>query len=87
MNLRNYNKVKGGCGLDHVLEAIRVHYEVYFDIYFEEHKKGKYKKLNENPYYKEIKAIIDSMNVIRKYLGWDPLRLSEEVSWRLEDGI
>lgn len=70
--------------MDHVLEAIQGHYEVYLDLFIDEHRKCQYKKLSDNPYYDEVKAIIDAMNVLRKYLGWDTIKLSEEVSWRLE---
>ncbi len=70
--------------MDHVLDAIRPHYEVTFDLFVKEHKKGKYKKLSDNPYYAELKALIDSMNILRKYLGWENLKLSDEVKWTLE---
>lgn len=70
--------------MDHVIEAMQPHYDVLLDWYIEEHQKGKYKKLSDNPYYDEVKALIDAMNILRKYLGWDSIKLSEEVSWRLE---
>jgi len=70
--------------MDHVIEAMQPHYDVLLDWYIEEHKKEKHKKLSDNVYYEEIKALIDAMNVLRKYLGWDTIKLSEEVSWRLE---
>lgn len=73
--------------MDHVLEGMQTHYEAYIEIFIEYHQKGKYKKLSENPFYDEVKAIIDAMNVLRKYLGWEPLKISEEINWRLEDGI
>jgi hypothetical protein len=73
--------------MDHVLEGMQTHYEVLLYWYIEEHKEGNYKKLSENPYYDEVKAIIGAMNVLRKFLGWEPLRLSEEVRVRLEDGV
>jgi len=71
--------------MDHVIEAMRPHYEVLLDWFIEEHKKGQYKKLSDNPYYEEIKALIDAMNILRKYLGWDSIKLSDEVKWRLEE--
>ena len=70
--------------MDHVIEAMYPHYDVLLDWYIKEHRKGQYKKLSDNPYYEEIKALIDAMNILRKYLGWDSIKLSEEVSWRLE---
>jgi len=56
---------------------------VLLDWFIEEHRKGNYKKLSDNPYYDEIKALIDSMNILRKYLGWDPIRLKDEVNFYL----
>jgi hypothetical protein len=73
--------------MDHVLEGMMTHYEVYLDLFIEEQKRGDYKKLSENPYYKELKAIIGAINVLRKFLGWELLKISEEVNWRLEDGV
>ena len=70
--------------MDHVLEGMQPHYEVLLDWFIEEHRKGQYKKLSDNPYYGEVKALIDAMNILRKYLGWETIKLSEEVSWRLE---
>jgi hypothetical protein len=72
--------------MDHILEGMQTHYEILMYWFIEEHKEGN-KKLSENSYYDEVKAIIDSMNCIRKYLKWEPLRLKEEVRWRLEDGV
>lgn len=65
--------------MDHVYNAIRSFYEVYLQEFLDCHKTGKYKKLDDNPCYKEVKSILDSMNIIRKHLGWETLKLSEEV--------
>ena len=70
--------------MDHVIEGMQPHYDVLLDWYIKEHRKGQYKKLSDNPYYGEVKALIDAMNILRKYLGWETIKLSEEVSWRLE---
>lgn len=71
--------------MDHVLNSIEVFYEVYLDEFIVEQKAKKYKKLSDNPYYTEIKTIIDSMNILRKYLGYDNIKLSEEVKMILGD--
>lgn len=65
--------------MDHVLNSIKAHYEPYLWEFMDYHKKGNYEKLSDNPIYKEIKTIIDAMNVIRKYLGYENIKLSEEV--------
>lgn len=28
--------------------------------------------------------VLDAMNILRKYLGWDSIKLSDEVKFRLE---
>lgn len=65
--------------MDHVYNSIEAFYEVYFDEFMEHHRTGKYKKLSDNPMYDEMKTLINSMNIIRKHLGWGTIKLSEEV--------
>jgi len=65
--------------MDHVLNSISSFYDVYLDEFMEYQREGKYKKLSDNPMYGEVKAIIDAMNILRKYLGWETIKLSEEV--------
>lgn len=69
--------------IDHVLDAIRPHYEVTWDWFMEEQRTGKHKKFSDNPYYDEVKALIDAMNILRKYLGWDKITLKKEVEFYL----
>ena len=71
--------------MDHVENAISQFYDVYLDEFMEYQREGKYKKLSDNPMYEEIRAIIDAMNILRKYLGWQTINLSEEVKMRLGD--
>ena len=69
--------------IDHVLDAMKPYYEVTLDWFIEEQRTGKYKKFLGNPYYEEVKALIDSMNILRKYLGWDTIRLKDEIAFYL----
>ncbi len=69
--------------MDHVLDRMEIDYNITLEWFLEEHKTGKYKKLSENPFYEEVKAYIDSMNILRKCLGWETIKLSEEVRFRL----
>ena len=69
--------------MDHVLNAMQPHYEAILNCFIEEQRIGKYKKFSENPYYEEIKALIDSMNILRKYLGWEPISLKREIEFYL----
>lgn len=70
--------------MDHVYDAIANFYDIYLDEFVKEHKKGNYEKLSDNPGYTEIKTIIESMNVLGKYLGYENVKLSEAVKWGLE---
>jgi hypothetical protein len=65
--------------MDHVLEKIEQYYEIYLDDFINEHVREGHKKLSDNSHYKEVQTLIESMNPIRKLLGWPPLRLIDEV--------
>lgn len=67
--------------MDHVLNAIMPYYELTLDQFVEEHKNGKFEKLSDNPLYDELKSLIDSMNVLRRYLNWEQIRLKDEVDF------
>lgn len=71
--------------MDHVLEKIRSFYEIYLDDFLDEQQTGNYKKLSENPYYEEVKALIASMNPLREFLGYKRLILSDEVKFGLAE--
>ena len=66
--------------MDHVLDGMYPHYEVTLDWFMEEHRTGKFKKLSDNPWYGELKALIEAMNILRKYMGSETIKLSEEVT-------
>lgn len=73
--------------MDHVLDGMKQHYEVSLDWFMEEYRTGKYKKFSDNPCYGEVKALIDSMNILRKYLGWKLITLKSEVEFYLGMGF
>lgn len=70
--------------MDHAINSLRPFYEVTLDWFIQEHKSGKYKKLSDNPYYEEVKALIDAMNILRKYMGWETIKLKDEVQFYME---
>ena len=67
--------------MDHAINSLQPFYEVTRDCFIEEHRTGKYKKYSDNPYYEEIKALLDAMNTLRKYIGWGTIRLKDEVEF------
>lgn len=44
------SKNKGMLGVDHVLNAMQLHYEAILNCFIEEQRIGEYKKLTENPF-------------------------------------
>ena len=70
--------------MDHAINSLRPYYEVTLDWFIEEHRSGEYKKLSDNPYYEEVKALIDAMNTLRKYMGWETIKLKDEVQFYME---
>ena len=70
--------------MDHVINVMTPYYEVTLDCYIEEHKEGKYKKYSDNPYWHELQTLNSSMNILRKYLGWEPNNIVSEIRFRLE---
>ena len=72
--------------MDHVIDAMKPHYEVTLDWFIEEQRSGKYKKFSDNPFYDEVKVLIDAMNILRKYLGWERITLKSEVEMFLCEG-
>lgn len=69
--------------MDHVLDSMKSHYEISFGWFMEEQRTGEYKKFSDNPFYGEVKALIDSMNILRKYMGWEKITLKSEVEFYL----
>ena len=69
--------------IDHVLNAMQSHYDAILDNFIEAQRTSEYKKLTDNPFYEEVKALLDAMNILRKYLGWKTTTLKQEVEFYL----
>ena len=70
--------------MDHVLLKISQYYEIYLEDFISEQLSKNHKHYKDNSHYEELKAIIDSMNPLRVYLGLPKLNLSTEVKLVLE---
>lgn len=70
--------------MDHVLSTIEDTYNIILDMFIQEQKKKNHKKLSDNSFYDEVKALIDAMNSLRNYLGYSSIKLSEEVKRGLQ---
>lgn len=84
--IKHSQNLKEAIIIDHAINSLQPFYEVTLDWFLEEHRTGNYKKYSENPYYDELKALINAMNILRQYMGWDRIRLKDEVEFYLEDG-
>lgn len=69
--------------LGHMLEDMMGHYEASLDFFVADHKENNLVKLTDNRYYKEVSVMIRAMNVVRKAIGEQPLKLSDELEYRL----
>lgn len=65
--------------MDHVLERIEIDLDIEFGEFYEEIKSGKYKKFKECPRYESVKALVDSSNALRKYLGWETISIRQMI--------
>lgn len=62
--------------MDHAIESLQGFIDSVFDYEFmPEWKSGKYKKYSDCPSYPELKTLISASNIMRKYIGWEPLRI------------
>jgi hypothetical protein len=67
--------------MDHAIDALRPYLEVEIDCMRSEWKSGSHAKFSDCPSYSAVKTLIDAMNVLRKYLGWDNLKLKELIEF------
>lgn len=70
--------------MDHLIESFEAHIDFDFNCFYEELQSGKYKKYSDCPSYARLKAIVDSVNILRKYIGWERLSIRDMVNERGE---
>ncbi len=71
--------------MDHLIEKFYEYIIFEFNMFYEELKSGKYgTKYSEQPSYHRLKAFIDSVNILRKFYGWETLSIKEMVLDREE---
>ena len=73
--------------MDHAINSLQPFLDIEITYLVEEMQSGKYQKLSDCPSYPAAKALADAMLPMRRYLGWEPLRLRQEVSWRLPASV
>lgn len=70
--------------IDHLIDNFDVYIDWAFGDFYQEWKSGQYKKFSECPSYYELKTIINSVNHLRKYIGWEALSIKEMI-WDREN--
>lgn len=68
--------------MDHLIDQFDVYLDDAFDNFYEEWKSKKYKKYSECPSYTELRTLLDSVNHLRKYIGWKPQTIKEMLECR-----
>lgn len=61
--------------MDHLIDQFDVYIEDAFSYFYKEWTSKKYKKFSECPSYNELKTLIDSVNILHKYMDWKPLSI------------
>lgn len=75
----------GGIGMDHLIEKFDVYLDSEFNSFYEELKSGEYgTKYSNQPSYDSLKALVDSVNILRKFYGWETLSIKEMITYKQE---
>lgn len=70
--------------MDHLIDDFDVHIDWAWDYFYKEWKTGNYKKFSDCPSYNELKTLLDSVNILRTYIGWERITIKEKLQW-MED--
>lgn len=71
--------------MDHLIERIGSGIECEFDYFYRELKSRKYGvRYIDQPSYSTLKALIDSVNILRIHIGWERISIKEMVLDREE---
>lgn len=68
--------------IDHLIDKFDVYIDSSFSDFYDEWKSGQYKKFAECPSYSELKTLLNSVNHLRKYIGWEALSTKEMIAYR-----
>ena len=66
--------------MDHLIERMGSDIEFEFNYFYRELKSGKYGiRYIDQPSYSTLKALVDSVNILRKHIGWDRITIKEMI--------
>lgn len=67
--------LKGVIVIDHLIEKFDVEINWATESFIKEWQSGSYKKYSDCPSYEELKTLLDSVNILRKYCGWEKMTI------------
>jgi len=69
--------------MDHLIDCFELYIDSSFEDFYREWTSGKYMKYAECPSYYELRTLLDSVNPLRKYMGWKPLLIRDLIDcWK-----
>lgn len=68
--------------IDHLIDNFDVYIDWAFNDFYKEWRSGQYRKFSECPSYGELNTLLNSVNPLRKYMGWEALSIKELVLGR-----
>lgn len=63
--------------MDHAIDALHVYVDIEAEFFAEEWKSGDYKRFSDCPSYESAKVLLDSLNIMRRHMGWENLKLKD----------
>jgi len=68
--------------MDHLIDQFEAFIDCDFRCFKQEWKSGEYKKFSECPSFKSLSTTIKSVNILRKYMGWELITIKNMLSDR-----
>lgn len=66
--------------MDHLINQFNAFIEFDFNHFYEEWNTGEYEKIIDCPTYESLYTTIKSVNILRKYMGWEALSIKKMIS-------
>lgn len=67
--------------MDHLIDKFDCNIDWAWESFRDEWITGQYKKYSECPSYYELKTLLDSVNILRKYMGWEKITIKDKLEF------
>ncbi|WP_066627097.1 hypothetical protein [Clostridium magnum] len=64
------------------MEQFYIYIDEAFADFYKEWSSGNFRKYSECHSYHELRTLLDSVNPLRKYMGWKALSIKEMIEYR-----